>query len=140
MAETAAPETKTRLEKIPINFQLDDKLIDGATIRPSTFASFADCIGAAHKMTQPAAFSARLLRVRMSRQVSYHMNGAVVQITPTAGRLSGRGARLQRLFREAGGLGARRKRAPRAEAGAVAPRAEAGAITLRPATSGGSGG
>jgi hypothetical protein len=59
--------------KIPINFQLDDKVIDGAVIKPATFSSFADCISEAHRMTQPAAFSARLLRVRMSKQVNYHI-------------------------------------------------------------------
>jgi hypothetical protein len=33
-------------------------------------------------MTQPSAFSARLLRVRMSKQVAYHINGAIVQVSP----------------------------------------------------------
>jgi hypothetical protein len=33
-------------------------------------------------MTQPAAFSARLLRVRMSKQVAYHINGAIMQVSP----------------------------------------------------------
>ena len=56
--------------KIPINFQLDEKLIDGATIKSSTFASFADSISAAHAMTAPAAFSARLLRVQLAEQVN----------------------------------------------------------------------
>ena len=64
MEETAV--TATNPTKIPINFQLGDKLIDGATIKPSTFTSSADCISAAHRMTQPSEFSARLLRVRMS--------------------------------------------------------------------------
>ena len=31
-------------------------------------------------MTQPAAFSARLLRVRMSRMFNFHANGSMVQI------------------------------------------------------------
>ena len=79
MAETAIIETKPA--KIPIHFELGEKLIDSATIRPSTFASFAECIGAAHRMTQPAAFSARLLRVRMSKQVNYHVNGAVIPLS-----------------------------------------------------------
>lgn len=81
MAETAIiePQKPTR---ISISFQLGDKLIDGATIRPLTFAAYADCIAQAHRMTQPAAFSARLLRVRMSRQVAYHINGSIVPVTP----------------------------------------------------------
>ena len=34
----------TKLEKIPISFQLGDNTIDGAIIRPMTFKSFADYI------------------------------------------------------------------------------------------------
>jgi len=78
ISQLTAPIPSTSARKptrIPINFQLGDRLIDSATIRPSTFQSFADCLGAAHRMTQPPAFSARLLRVRMSRQVAYHING-----------------------------------------------------------------
>jgi hypothetical protein len=82
VAETATTEAKPA--KIPLNFQLDDELIDSATIKPATFASFADCISAAHAMTQPTAFSARLLRVRMSRQVNYHVNGTTVPVTTVA--------------------------------------------------------
>jgi hypothetical protein len=39
------------------------------------------------------AFSSRLLRVRMSRQVNYHVNGATVSITPEEA------VRLPRLYR-----------------------------------------
>jgi hypothetical protein len=42
MAETTAPAAVKSDNKIPLNFQLDEKLIDAATIRPPTFASFAD--------------------------------------------------------------------------------------------------
>jgi hypothetical protein len=36
-------ETKPTLpEKIPLAFQLGDRLIDAASIRPATFASFAE--------------------------------------------------------------------------------------------------
>ena len=65
MAETATTPTSQNSDQ----FQLDEKLIDGATIKPATFASFANCIATAHTMTQPAAFSARLLRVRWSQAV-----------------------------------------------------------------------
>lgn len=81
MAETVAT---AKSDKIPIHFELDEKLIDSATIRPASFAGFADCIAQAHRMTQPAAFSARLLRVRMSRQVNYHVNGTTVPVTTVA--------------------------------------------------------
>ena len=56
--------------RISINLELGKKRIDGATIKPSTFATFADFIQVAQRMTQPAAFSARLLRVRMDEQAS----------------------------------------------------------------------
>ena len=57
--------------KIAIKFELGEKHIDGATIKPPTFASFADCIAVAHTMTTPAAFASRLLRVRLSKQIVY---------------------------------------------------------------------
>lgn len=56
MVEATAAATQV---KIPLQFQLADELIDAATIRPATFSSFADCVSAAHKMTQPPAFSAK---------------------------------------------------------------------------------
>jgi hypothetical protein len=65
MAEPATAPTPST--KIPINFELDGKLIDAASIRPASFAGFAGAISAAHQMTVPPAFSARLLRQRMSQ-------------------------------------------------------------------------
>ena len=44
MAETTATETKP--SKIPIHFELDEKLIDGATISRRPSRAFADCISA----------------------------------------------------------------------------------------------
>ena len=43
MAETTS--TTTTPAKIPLQFQLGDRLIDSATIRPSTFASLAAAHG-----------------------------------------------------------------------------------------------
>ena len=85
MAETATPpepKTTKQPEKIPIAFTLDEKVFDAASIKPSTFASFSDFVAEAHRMTQPAAFSARLLRVGMSKQVNDHINSATVPLTP----------------------------------------------------------
>jgi hypothetical protein len=73
VAETAVTETKAKPpERIAINFQLDEKLIDAATIRPSTFASYADCISAAHQMTTPSAFSWLGGRPHMLLQLAPH--------------------------------------------------------------------
>jgi hypothetical protein len=72
MAEAASiTPVKSVDNRIPIHFELDNKIIDAASIKPATFASFANCIALAHKMTTPPAFAARLLRVRMSQQVAY---------------------------------------------------------------------
>ena len=50
----ATGDQATKQPKIPINFQLGDRLIDGATIRPATFATFPDCISVAHRMARPS--------------------------------------------------------------------------------------
>ena len=55
----------TKLEKIPISFQLGERVIDGAIVRPLTFKGFADCITEAHGMNQQLAFETRLRRVRL---------------------------------------------------------------------------
>jgi hypothetical protein len=53
MAE-AAPTAVVKSDKIPLSFQLGEKLIDAATRSAATFASFANCIAQAHRMTQAA--------------------------------------------------------------------------------------
>jgi hypothetical protein len=69
-------------ERLKIEFQLGDTLIDGAVIRPLTFAGFSDAIVAAQAMTQPKLFEARLRRVRMTKQVTYYSGNSVVAMTP----------------------------------------------------------
>ena len=64
VATQAKPQAPVQPERIPLHFELDEKLIDTAIIRQPTFASFCGCIAGAHAMTTPAAFAARLLRVR----------------------------------------------------------------------------
>ncbi|MBO4228451.1 hypothetical protein [Bradyrhizobium neotropicale] len=61
--------------------QLGDKLIDGASIKPLSFQNFADCIAEAQNMRQPKTFEGRLRRVRMVKQVAYHVNGSTVPVT-----------------------------------------------------------
>jgi len=68
----------TKLEKIPISFQLGDNIIDGAVIRPMSFQNFADYIGEAQAMKEAKTFEARLRRVRLTKQVTYYINGTVV--------------------------------------------------------------
>lgn len=67
--------------RIPISFQLDDKLIDGAVVKPLSFASFVECIVEAQTMTQPKTFDARIKRTRMMRQVTLYAGNAVVPVT-----------------------------------------------------------
>jgi len=68
-------------EKIQIQFPLGDTIIDGAVVRPLTFAGFVECVTAAQAMTQPKIFEARLRRLRMLRQVTYYTGNAVVQMS-----------------------------------------------------------
>jgi hypothetical protein len=69
-----------KLEKIPIKFQLGDHVIDGAVVRPMTFQSFANIVVEAQALKEPEAWLARMRRLRMSRQVQYYTNGAMVPV------------------------------------------------------------
>jgi hypothetical protein len=70
----------TKLEKIPIAFQLGDNLIDGAVIRPLMFQAFSDIVSEAINLKAPTMWEARLRRVRMVKQVSYYINGSVMPV------------------------------------------------------------
>lgn len=67
--------------KLPISFQLGDKLIDGAVIKPLMFTALADCVTTAQTMTQPSSFEARLKRLRMIRQVTYYSGATPVTLS-----------------------------------------------------------
>jgi hypothetical protein len=66
--------------KIPITFDLGDRHIDGAVIKPLTFSTFAECIAEAQSMRGPKTFDARLRRLRMVKQVTYYTNGSVAVV------------------------------------------------------------
>lgn len=70
----------TKLEKIPIRFQLGDNIIDGAVIRPMSFQNFADYVSEAVALQEPKTFEAKLRRIRLSKQVSYYINGTVFPV------------------------------------------------------------
>jgi hypothetical protein len=70
----------TKLEKIPISFQLGDNVIDGAVVRPMTFQTFSSVVAEAQAMKEPEAWLARMRRVRMARQVQYYINGTVMPV------------------------------------------------------------
>jgi hypothetical protein len=77
----AKPELVKSVEKIPISFSLGEKLIDGASIKPMNFGTFAEYVAEAQGMKQPKSFEGRLRRVRMSKQVAYHINGSTVPVS-----------------------------------------------------------
>jgi hypothetical protein len=79
--QPATAVTPLRAEKIPILFPLGDILIDGAVIRPMSFQNFADYIGEAQSMREGKSFEARLRRVRLTKQVSYYVNGSVAPVS-----------------------------------------------------------
>jgi hypothetical protein len=68
-------------EKIPITFQLDGKLIDGAIVKPLTFSGFIECLIEAQTMREPKLYEARIRRARMAHQVTYYTNGAIASVS-----------------------------------------------------------
>lgn len=70
-------------EKIPITFQLGDKLIDGAVVKPLTFSSWLDCVTEAQNLREPKTAEGKIRRLRMVRQVTYFANGAAVPVQMT---------------------------------------------------------
>jgi hypothetical protein len=70
-------------ERIPISFELNGVMIDGAVVRPLTFMAFAECIANAQAMTDPKSFDARLRRLRMTSQVTYYSGAGAVPMTMT---------------------------------------------------------
>src|SRR5262245_34619290 len=68
-------------EKIPIKFELDDRLIDGAVVKPLTFQGYADCYSEAQNMKNPKSFSGKIQRLRLQRQVTYYANGTSVSVS-----------------------------------------------------------
>lgn len=68
-------------EKIPITLQLDDRLIDGAVVKPLTFSGFAECISEAQLMREPKTMEGRVRRVRMFKQVTFYADGVVAPVS-----------------------------------------------------------
>jgi hypothetical protein len=68
-------------EKIPIVLQLDDKLIDGAVVKPLSFSAFGECIDEARIMKEPKTWEGKLRRARMLKQVVFYTNGGIAEIT-----------------------------------------------------------
>jgi len=81
MAEAASVTKLQAPDKIPINLVLGDRVVDGASIRPLSFQTFADIISEAQGMTAPKTFEGRLKRLRMHRQVNYYMGANQVQLS-----------------------------------------------------------
>ena len=76
----AEPLNGTKLEKIPISFQLGDDVIDGAVVRPLTYKGFSDVVTEAVSMKEPVLWEARVRRLRLTRQVAYYKNGTIVPV------------------------------------------------------------
>ena len=82
MAQEEQKKPEVQPERIPLHFQLGEKLIDGATLKPVSFQAFSDIVTEANGMTEPKAFETRLRRLRLSKQLNYHVNGSIVPVSP----------------------------------------------------------
>jgi hypothetical protein len=80
-ATTPKPPPAPPPNSIPISFSLGDRIIDGAVVKPVTFAAFNDFITEAQTMTQPQTWEGKLRRVRMTKQVVYYANGVPAPLT-----------------------------------------------------------
>ena len=58
-------------------------MIDGAVVKPVTFAAYMDYIAEAQNLTSPKTWEGKVRRVRMTKQVIYYMATAPVQISMT---------------------------------------------------------
>ena len=58
-------------------------MIDGAVVKPVTFAAYMDFIAEAQNLTSPKTWEGKVRRVRMTKQVIYYMATAPVQISMT---------------------------------------------------------
>lgn len=67
--------------KIPIAYQLGEKLIDSATVKSIGFAQFVDYIQRARDLKDSKTFEAKLKRIRLQNQVVYHANGTDVALS-----------------------------------------------------------
>jgi hypothetical protein len=82
-AQVTKLEPPKQPDKIPISFSLGDRMIDGAVIKPVTFAAYMGFIAEAQNLTSPKTWEGRIRRVRMTKQVTYYMATAPVQISMT---------------------------------------------------------
>lgn len=69
-------------EKIQLAFQLGDKLIDGATVNRLAFIKYTELLREVSSVPGPKPYETKLLRMRLAKQVTYHMNGSTVALTP----------------------------------------------------------
>ena len=58
-------------------------MIDGAVVKPVTFAAFMEFIAEAQSLTSPKTWEGKLRRVRMTKQVTYFMATAPVPLSMT---------------------------------------------------------
>jgi len=56
-------------------------MIDGAIVKPVTFAAFNEFVIEAQSMTTPKTWEGKLRRVRMTKQVAYYTNGTQVPMS-----------------------------------------------------------
>lgn len=79
MAETTVVKLDVP-EKIPIEFKLGDRLIDGVIVRPIMYAAFVESVQDTLTMRAPSTFEAKLKRNRMHKQSTFYIGNAQTQV------------------------------------------------------------
>lgn len=82
MAESTVVKLPDVPERIPISFQLGDRLIDSAMVKPLSLPVFVDCVLETRNMRTPTTFEAKLRRQRLMRQVTFYVGSAAAPVTP----------------------------------------------------------
>jgi len=80
-AAAPPPPAPHPANKIPITFELGDRMIDSALIKNCSFAALTKIVNEAREMTTPSSWEGKLRRARLLRQVEYSAGGTVVPLS-----------------------------------------------------------
>lgn len=81
MAEAQAQVVKLDVpEKIPISFQLGERMIDGVVVKSISFPAFVDCVQSTVNMKSPTTFEGKIKRNRLLKQTTFYIGNAATPV------------------------------------------------------------